>query len=123
MAGLHTAIIDYKQRAISEMIQDEELVKAVNPYAESPENLVYKNIFPYFHVPETDVETLTYITVCIDYPEVYDTDTFVRNIVLKTCVIVHQDQMETDFGATKLDYISSRLDAIFSNSLKYGFGR
>lgn len=123
MAGLHNAVITYKNRAISEMIQDYELVRAINDRARTAEELVYKNIFPYFRVPTADTETLTYITVCIDFPESYHPERLLREVALKICVIVHQDEMNTDYGATRLDYISAKIDDIFSGSLKYGYGQ
>ncbi len=123
MSNLHTAIEKYKQRAISEILENDALVTAIDPHAESPDDLVYKNIFPFFRVPTADTETTTYLAICMDYPEVYHPENMVRRIALKICIIVHQDLMQTDYGATRLDYIASRCDDIFLGSSKYGFGK
>ena len=123
MAGLHNAIIGYKQKAMNEIIHDADIVKALDPNNKNPEDLIYNNIFPYFRVPVVDTETRTYITICIDYPEEYHPENFMREICLKICIIVHQYEMETDWGATRLDYISAKVDDIFTNSRQYGRGK
>lgn len=123
MANLHKAVITYKQRAISEILEDEALVSAINSHVASADEIVYRNIYPFFRVPTADTETTTYLTICIDYPETYHPENNIRQIALKICIIVHQDLMETDYGATRLDYIAERCDNIFLDSLKYGFGR
>lgn len=123
MAGLHNTIIGYKQKAMNEIIHDADIVKALDPNNKNPEDLIYNNIFPYFRVPVVDTETRTYITICIDYPEEYHPENFMREICLKICIIVHQYEMETDWGATRLDYISAKVDDIFTNSRQYGRGK
>ena len=85
--------------------------------------MIYRNIYPFFRIPVIDSETLTYITVCVDFPETYHPENYMRQIALKICIIVHQDQMRTEYGATRLDYIAERIDSIFLNSNKYGFGK
>lgn len=123
MPALHNSVIAYKQNAISEMLHSYELVHAINPHAESPDDLIYKNIFPYFRVPTADTETLTYVTICIDFPETYHPENLMRQIVIKFCVIVHQDQMETEYGCSRLDYISAKIDDIFADHVGYGYGK
>ena len=123
MASPHGSIVAYKNRAMYEIINSPELVKAIDPNNVNPENLIYENIFPYFRVPVVATDTKTFVTVCIDLPEEYHPENFMRDIILKICVIVHQSEMKTDFGATRLDYISEKLDEIFVNSHKYGYGK
>lgn len=123
MANLHNAIINYKQDAIADIIHNPDLVRVLNPDVANAEDLVYKNIFPFFRVPTIDSETLTYITVCVSYPEAFHPENFTRDVNLTICIICHQDEMLTDFGATKLDYIGSKLDDIFLNSKRYGVGK
>lgn len=123
MSNLHNAIIDYKQDAIADIIHNPDLVRVINPDVQDAEDLIYKNVFPFFRVPTIDSETLTYLTVCVSYPEAYHPEDFKRAVNLSICIICHQDEMLTDFGATKLDYIGSKLDDIFLNSNKYGFGQ
>lgn len=123
MANLHNAIIAYKQNAMADIISDEQLVKVIDDTCENPEDLIYRNVFPYFRVPTIDIETLTYLTVCVSYPEVYHPEDYTREVNISICIICHQDEMHTDFGATKLDYIASRLDEIFLSSRKYGYGQ
>lgn len=123
MAGLHKAVISYKQKAIADILSDDLLVKAIDPRVESIDDMIYRNIYPFFRIPVIDSETLTYITVCVDFPETYHPENYMRQIALKICIIVHQDQMRTEYGATRLDYIAERIDSIFLNSNKYGFGK
>ena len=123
MSGLHNAIITYKNRAMTEIIRDPDIVKALNPNAKDPEDLLYQNIFPYFRVPITDTETLSYVTVCAGFPETRYADNFVRQSYLTVCVIVHQSNMKTEFGSTLLDYLSAKIDDILNLSTKYGRGK
>lgn len=123
MANLHSAIISYKNRAMNEIINYPDLVKAIDPNNVNPEDLIYKNIFPYFRVPDTATDTKTFLSVCIDLPEAFHPENFMRDIVLKFCIIVHQSEMKTEYGATRLDYIADKLDDIFLGSHKYGYGK
>lgn len=123
MSGLHNALITYKNRAMQEIIHDPDIVKALNPGATDPEELLYRNIFPFFRVPITDTETLSYITVCAGFPDTRYPDDFVRQSYLTICVIIHQSNMQTEFGSTRLDYISAKIDDILNMSTKYGRGK
>ncbi|HAH70985.1 MAG TPA: hypothetical protein DCL74_04490 [Succinivibrionaceae bacterium] len=123
MSGLHNALITYKNRAMQEIIHDPDIVKALNPDATDSEELLYHNIFPFFRVPITDTETLSYITVCAGFPDTRYPDDFVRQSYLTICVIIHQSNMQTEFGSTRLDYISAKIDDILNMSTKYGRGK
>lgn len=121
MPNLHNSIITYKQNAISEIINDPDLVKAIDESATNPESLIKKNIFPYFRVPTLDAETRTYVNICMSYPELRYKTNYMRDVYLQVCIICHQDKMDTEYGATRLDYIAAKMDEIFLNSRKYGF--
>lgn len=123
MPNLHNAIVTYKNRAMNEIINSPDLVKAIDPENENPESIIYKNIYPYFRVPETATDTRTYVTICMDFPEVNNTENFMRDICFKICIIVHQSEMQTNFGATRMDYIAAKLDDIFLHSRNYGYGK
>lgn len=123
MAGMHTSLISCKQKLMDKFIHDADIVAALNPSAESPFDLIDNNIFPYFRVPYTDSETKSYITITVDFPEIRYVNNFARQISLKVCVIVHQREMKTDYGATRLDYIASKIDDILANSYDFGYGK
>ena len=58
MSGLHNAVIAYKNKAISEMLEDAELVHAIDDKVTSVDELIYRNIFPYFRVPHPNLPCL-----------------------------------------------------------------
>ncbi len=86
------------------------------------DKLIYKNIFPYLRIPDTQNESCSYITMSVDMPKVSTKNYFFKDMVITLNVIVHQDIMEMPkiFSATRADYIASLINQIFNQNKNYG---
>ncbi len=96
---------------------------AIDPSLINKRNeLIYKNIFPYLRVPNTQKETSSYITMSVDMPKVSTKNYFFKDMVITLNVIVHEGIMEMpkNYSATRADYIASLLNKIFNQNKNYG---
>lgn len=96
---------------------------AINPdLINKRHELLYKNIFPYLRVPNTQKETKSYITMSVDMPKVSTKNYFFKDMVITINVIVHENIMEMSksYSATRADYIASLINQIFNQNKNYG---
>lgn len=124
-----TEIIDYKNKVIKDILHNEDetlsanIVMAIDEdYVDSQDDLIYRNIFPYLRIPETQTETRCYITMSVDMPKVSTKNYFFKDMVITINVIVHEDlmKMPAQYSATRADYIASIINKIFNNNKNYG---
>lgn len=123
-------IIDYKNRIIKDILFNDydetlssDIIIAINKeYLENRNELVYKNIFPFLRIPETQNEVKSYITMSVDMPKVSTKNYFFKDMVITLNVIVHEEMMKmpTSFNATRADYIASLINQIFNQNKNYG---
>ena len=65
-----------------------------------------------------------YIGVVTSIPKVYNDQSYLyRSLTLTFYVVCHQNLMETNYGATRVDYISREIEKMFSENSDYGFGK
>ena len=125
-----TEIIDYKNKIIKDILFNQEdptlsadIVNAINSdFVGSEEELIYKNIFPYLRIPDTQTEATSYITMCVNMPKVSTKNYFFKDMLITINVIVHQDimKMPSRYSATRADYIGSIINKIFNGNKNYG---
>lgn len=123
-------IIDYKNRIIKDILfnDDDEtlssdIIMAIDEsFIDKRNDLVYKNIFPFLRIPETQNEVKSYITMSVDMPKVSTKNYFFKDMVITLNVIVHEDRMRMpiSFSATRADYIASLINQIFNQNNNYG---
>ena len=116
-------IAKYKNDVILELINNEQIVNAIN--APEEDNLIYTHIFPYQYVPDTQTVATTYITMTVDIPRVSPNNTWVYPR-LTLYIICHQEAMElhlAGINSTRIDYLSSLIDTLFNNSFILGYGQ
>lgn len=113
-----------KKRLIEQILySDEDIVEILdNPSIdpEVPEDLVYKNIFPFLRIPGTQDVSKNFITFTVD-----DTDRIPSNSVMKTqtvqfVIFVHKDNIETKYGMARHDLLGYLIRDIFNLSNKLG---
>lgn len=110
-------ISDWKQQILSDLQNDEEIVKILGVTEdELEEGLMYKRFFPFSYIIDTQTEVKTYICVEISMDRTNDfrfrSDIFIRPIITFR-VIAHQDDMRiTDIPTYKnrVDYLSELID-------------
>lgn len=123
-------IIDYKNRVIKDILYNEEdetlstdIIMAIDPnLIDKRHELLYKNIFPYLRIIDTQKEAASYITMSVDMPKVSTKNYFFKDMVITINVIVHENIMEMpkNYSATRADYIASLINQIFNHNKNYG---
>lgn len=121
-------ITAYKNKVIDDILNtdrdglSEDIINAIDPeFLDDRYSLVYKNIFPYLMIPNTQTETKSYITMSVDMPRVSTKNYFFKDMLITLNVIVHESLINMeDESATRADYISSKLNKIFNNNTGYG---
>lgn len=96
---------------------------AINPdFINKRYELLYKNIFPYLRIPETQKEADSYITMSVDMPKVSTKNYFFKDMVITINVIVNERIMEMpkSFSATRADYLAALINQIFNQNKNYG---
>ena len=124
-----TEIIDYKNRVLKDILHNPDsslstdIVNALAPeYLGQEDELIYERIFPYLHIPDTQTETLSYITFKVGMPQVSTKNYFFKDMIITINVIVHEGAMKMSprYSATRVDYIASLINKIFNKNKNYG---
>lgn len=119
-----------KDKLITEIINDEELFRAIDsPNIKNFENadkLVGTHIFNYHQNPLTLKEVQTFLTIQMHIPKTYGTNNTWVAPRLEIWIISHQDHMEVDIPkitANRNDYISQLLDLKFNGRREIGVSK
>lgn len=124
-----TEIIDYKNKILNDLLHNEDETLSIDLVTALDENflgyeddLVYERIFPYFHIPDTQKETFSYIVFKVEMPSVSTKNYFFKDMVITINVIVHDGimMMPARYSATRVDYIASIINKIFNGNKNYG---
>ena len=118
----------YKRKLISTIInKSPELISLIDDnYVKDGEcvntdELIYKYIFPYYHIPETEFDANSYIIMKVNglgkYNDIYGT------VEVYICVISHQSIMRVDNGdGTRIDMMGELIEELFDGRDDFGFG-
>lgn len=87
---------------------------------ESPDDLIYKNIFPYLKVDYTIQEAVTCIGVKIDYPNI-DSNEIYKDAQLTFLVVSANRCLKVDGGYTRTDLIGEEILNAFNWDDSLGF--
>lgn len=104
-------------------VTSSDLIMAIDPnFINNRDGLVYRNIFPYLRIPETQTEARSYVTFSVDMPKVSTKNYFFKDMVITINIIIHEDlmRMPPNFSATRADYIASLINKIFNLNKNYG---
>ena len=84
-----------------------------------PEEIMYKNIFPFIRIPGTQDVSKNFITFMLDDMEIPQTNRAMKSQFLKVVIFVHKDLIETKWGADRHDLLAYLVRDVFhlSNSL------
>jgi hypothetical protein len=110
--------ISNKKRIIEQMLYvDPDIIETINnPKIDPtcPDEIVFKNIFPFIRVPNTQEEAQNYITFTVDNNDVTNKQ------YVKFVVFVHQDLAATKWGIPRHDLLGYIIEDIFNLSNKLG---
>lgn len=118
----------YKNKIVSAFINSDEICELLfNKEAyteENVEDLIYKQIFPYLYVDETQTEVKTYICFEVDVPRI-PTGT-VKDMKLIVWAYSHKDGMKytkKGYSGTKVDILVDMIEKQLRESDKFGIGK
>ena len=118
----------YKKKIILDLIQSEIIVAGIDSQKEgiaTPDDLIYKNIFPYLHIDFVQTIADTYILVGIDQVGINAPNTTFANLRITVWVAAHVDRQRFVIGdtpSTRVDYLAEQVAEILDGNLNYGFG-
>ena len=125
--GKTSPITRYKNKLMSSIINSPELIALVNDsYIEDGEiidanGLVYKQIFPFYYIPETQTETLSYVIMKVNGLGV--SGKIYNKVEVYICVMSHQDIMIVeDANGTRIDLMGEIIEDLFNGRDDFGFG-
>jgi hypothetical protein len=99
-----------KKRIIGKMLySDPDIIevlsnKDIDPTC--PEEVMYKNIYPFIRVPGVQDVSRSYITYMLDDVDTRRTNTTMKLQYLKVVIFVHKNMVETEYGAERHDLLS-----------------
>ena len=124
-------IRNWKNKIISELSQDDEIIEALGLNDdESPDDLVWRRLFPHYFIPETQDSVLSYLLVEIDIPErrsrygSSDSDIWVHPTII-FYVLVHQEDMHMNMvgeSGTRMDYLAELIEDKYDGRQDFGVG-
>ena len=125
--GKTSPITRYKNKLMSSIINSPELIALVNDsYIEDGEiidanGLVYKQIFPFYYIPDTQTETLSYVIMKVNGLGV--SGKIYNKAEVYICVMSHQDIMKVeDANGTRIDLMGEIIEDLFNGRDDFGFG-
>lgn len=125
--GKTSPITRYKNKLMSSIINSPELIALVNDsYIEDGEiidanGLVYKQIFPFYYIPDTQTETLSYVIMKVNGLGV--SGKIYNKAEVYICVMSHQDIMQVeDADGTRIDLMGEIIEDLFNGRDDFGFG-
>ena len=125
--GKTSPITRYKSKLMSSIINSPELIALVNDsYIEDGEiidanDLVYKQIFPFYYIPDTQTETLSYVIMKVNGLGV--SGKIYNKAEVYICVMSHQDIMKVeDANGTRIDLMGEIIEDLFNGRDDFGFG-
>ena len=127
-----TAILDpseFKYELMVDIFNNQNIVDAIN--SDHPgfvpgqnDTLVFKHIFPFLRIPETQSVARTYVLMAVDYTNINRHNQAFLDVKVTLWAMAHHSLMgfRTPGGrpATRIDYISQELRKTFEGKLKFG---
>ena len=127
-----SAIIRYKRKLMSSIVNSPDLIKLIDSKYVNADGdcidvdddeigLVYKQIFPYYYIPDIQTETLSYVIMKVN--GLGSIDKMYTKAEVYVCVISHQDIMRVKDGTgTRIDMMGEVIEKLFNGRDDFGFG-
>ncbi|MFD0587817.1 hypothetical protein ACFQZE_07365 [Paenibacillus sp. GCM10027627] len=124
-------ISEYKNTVISRLLESKEIVKALNyehenfldqPDLDDASSLVYKNIFPHVFIPEIGTKRATYLTISCRKFKKSTKNPACKVGHLRLEVFTNKELFKTDYGVTRIDYITNKIEELFNSQRGIGVG-
>lgn len=113
-----------KKRLIEQILySDEDIVDILdNPNIdpESPEDIIYDNIWPCIRIPGTQDTSKNFITFTVDDMERMPANSAMKSQIVQFVIFVHKDNIKTKYGMARHDLLGYLIRDIFNLSNKLG---
>lgn len=130
--GQASPITSYKRKLMSSitaspalisLIDDSYVVNGECVNVDDEENgLIYKQIFPYYYIPEIQSRELSYVMIKIDGLGV--TDNIYTSAEVFVCAAAHQNMMQVNGSVdTRIDLMGEVIEELFNGREDFGFGK
>lgn len=116
-------LFDYKSRLMQDLLTNKEIVKLLDDNEKgvpNPEELIYKQLFPYEYVPETVTQGQTFICCDVDIQKVMS-KTFLAPY-LYIWVFTHKSKIRLRDGGVRTDKLCAKIAEELNGSRYYGLG-
>lgn len=116
-------LFDYKSRIMQDLLTNKEIVKLLDDNEKgvpNPEELIYKQLFPYEYVPETVTQGQTFICCDVDIQKVMS-KTFLAPY-LYIWVFTHKSKIRLRDGGVRTDKLCAKIAEELNGSRYYGLG-
>lgn len=118
----------YKRKLLNSIVNSPELIKLINENyinedgeCEESENLTYKQIFPYYYIPDTQTNTQSYVIMKVNGLGIKNK--IYNKAEVYICVISHQESMEVEGShGTRIDLMGEVIEELFNGRDDFGFG-
>lgn len=117
---------DYKNRLMQDLLTDEGIVRLLDDKVlmQNADQLVYKQVFPYEYIPDTDSFGTTYI--CADVDVISQTrgrsNSLVYMPTLYIWVFSHRSLLRLPEGGVRTDKLCNLIAERINGSMYYGLG-
>lgn len=117
-----TFTTDMKNNIIKKICENQNIVKYINSnYLESPEELMYVNIYPYIKLKEEIEENEEiYIGIALSSPDILENDIY-KKLNLTVFILSHKNKLKTLYGGTSVDLIGDEILYTFNHNTEFGF--
>ena len=116
-------LFDYKSRLMQDLLTNKEIVKLLDDNEKgvpNPEELIYKQLFPYEYIPETVTQGQTFICCDVDIQKVMS-KTFLAPY-LYIWVFTHKSKIRLRDGGVRTDKLCAKIAEELNGSRYYGLG-
>jgi len=124
-------IREYKNKIISELSQDDEIIRGLGLNdGESEDDLIWVRLMPHRYVPNTQESVKSYITVEINIPQrrlrygESSSNIWTHPYIIFN-IIVHQDDMKLNLvgeSGTRMDYLAELVEDKYDGRQDFGVG-
>lgn len=118
----------YKTRLLSAIVNSKDICELILGNGCGNDNLderlMYKNVFPFLYIDDTQTKQESYICIEVDVPRTMDF-TF-KDMKVHVWCYCHKDIMQyqkNDYLGTRTDILSDMVDRLLNSSNDYGLGR
>lgn len=116
---------EFKNSLIRKIIDSSEARELLDPNGscEYPDELLYKYIFPYGRIPETEEEVGTYIAIKVHVPSIGARNDTIRNVRIEIRIYAHHDLMKVKGKSVdRIDMLSAVVDKLINETMDFGIG-